>query len=340
VPGTDDDDNFRRDCISFDDAAKIWREHWVKKHSSKAGYEVNLDAHLLPRLGARRLDEIGHADVAGLRADLRSRSVSTVNNIEVALRSVLRTAVAHGKLAAMPKLPALRKVPRKIIVPPTIDDIQVVLAAAYPAAKVALGLAAYAGLRAGEVVGLRVRHVDAKANVIRVCVAVSHGVEGSPKSGNERTIPIAEPLRQILAPVLARPHKPDDFISVSSHGTQWGHGSILHAFNSVMAKVNLPKKRLHDLRHFFVTECFRAGVPAPDVQKLAGHLHLHVTQRYAHADEQSQQEAMRKFDLHLATSTPPSGNGVETASPEATSTPLPKERKHRKSKKNAAFPSG
>jgi site-specific recombinase XerD len=35
------------------------------------------------------------------------------------------------------------------------------------------------------------------------------------------------------------------------------------------------------LRHFFVTELFRRGVPAPAVQRLAGHGSLTVTQVYA-----------------------------------------------------------
>ena len=36
------------------------------------------------------------------------------------------------------------------------------------------------------------------------------------------------------------------------------------------------------LRHFYVTSLFRARVPAPTVQRLAGHEHLATTQRYAH----------------------------------------------------------
>jgi integrase len=317
VPGADGDDGVA-ETFTFNDAVTLWRAHWVKKHSTRCGYDVNLDAHLVPRFGHRRLDSIGYADVAGLRAALAGVATSTANNVETALRSVLRTAVAHEKLTAMPKLPPLRKVHPKIIVPPSVGDLETVLAAAYPAAKVALGLAAYAGLRAGEITALRFRDVDAKAKVIRVRAAVSHGVEGAPKSGHERAIPIAEPLLELLAPVLAKPHKPDEYVSTSTRGRQWGAGSIRHAFNRVMKAVQLPKKRLHDLRHFFVTECFRAGVPAPDVQKLAGHLHLHVTQRYAHADDASQREAMRRFDAHLAaTAKASSGNGVETTAPTA-----------------------
>ena len=37
----------------------------------------------------------------------------------------------------------------------------------------------------------------------------------------------------------------------------------------------------HSLRHFFITELFRNGVPAPAVQRLAGHAELTTTQLYA-----------------------------------------------------------
>lgn len=69
---------------------------------------------------------------------------------------------------------------------------------------------------------------------------------------------------------------------------------------------------MHDLRHFFVIECLRAGAPAPDVQKLAGHRHLHVTQRYAHTDENSQRVAMAALSARMvasATSADPADNG-------------------------------
>ena len=35
----------------------------------------------------------------------------------------------------------------------------------------------------------------------------------------------------------------------------------------------------------FITECFKGGASAPTVQQLPGHLHLSVTQRYAHTND-------------------------------------------------------
>lgn len=315
VPGMDDmhvETQHRRSIYTFSNAVSDWKKNWVKKHSSCKGYEINFEAHLLPRFADRPLDGIGFADVSELRASLKDRAMATVNNVEVALRSVLRLAVAHDRLPAMPRLPALRKVPKKIIVPPTVEDVEVVLATAYPAAKLALALAAYAGLRSGEIRALRFRDVNMKSWTIRVRSAISRGVEGPPKSGHEREIPMPASLVRIFGEVLKVGRKPDDFVALSSRGTPWAEGSLLHAFQSVLKKVNLPRKRVHDLRHFFVTECFRAGIAAPDVQQLAGHLNLEVTQGYAHTTKDSQRVAIKRFEQHLASARDCLGKEVET----------------------------
>jgi integrase len=57
------------------------------------------------------------------------------------------------------------------------------------------------------------------------------------------------------------------------------------AFQIALKRAKLPPQRVHDLRHYFVTQCFRAGGDASTVQALAGHAHLSVTQRYAHTGE-------------------------------------------------------
>lgn len=278
---------------SFEKAVAFYRENSTKKHTTKSGYDVNFEAHLLPRFRARAIASIGYADVTKLRSALDAdHAVSTVNNVEIALRSVLRFAKVNGELATMPELPPLRPVPRKVIQPPRPEDVALVLKTAYESARLPMALAAYAGLRSGEIRGLRFMDVDRDRGLILVRQAICRGVADIPKSGHERAVPIVEQLKPLIEEAFRRRHKPTDAVSVSSRGEPWAEGSLLHAFQRVLKKAELPAARVHDLRHFFVTECFRAGVPAPDVQKLAGHLHLHVTQRYAATDETSQREAI------------------------------------------------
>ncbi len=284
---------------TFAEAVEFWEKHNVRKHTTRHGYGVNFAAHLLPRFKSRGIHAFGHADITKLRAELKDLKTSTVNNIEIALRAVLRFAKVNGHLDRMPDLPPLRKVPPPVVNPPQPDDVAQVIGLAYPAARLAMALAAYAGLRSGEIRGLRFMDVDLVRGLIIVRQAICRGVADAPKSGHERKVPIASPLSPLVKAAFERTHTPTDCVSVSSRGEPWADGSLLHAFRSVLAKAKLPASRMHDLRHFFVTECFRAGVPAPDVQKLAGHRHLHVTQRYAHTDEESQREAMAAFSARI-----------------------------------------
>ncbi|MDI3284723.1 site-specific integrase [Polyangium sp. 15x6] len=269
------------------------------KRTTRRSYEVSFESELLPRFADMPAAEVDFVKVTKLDADLVKAGLepSSRRNIQVALRSVLRCAVEAGQLAAMPKLPKLPKVGQKVVQPPSVEDVELVLGLAYSAARMALTLAADAGLRAGEIRGLRWMDVDLDAGLLIVRQTIYGGEVDTPKSGHERTLPLTTRLARMLREAAAKPHEPTDPVSPSSRGTVWGESSLLHAFQRVLAKAKLPKSRLHDLRHFFVTRCFRIGADAPTVQALAGHQHLSVTQRYAHTNEVAKRGVIERLSL-------------------------------------------
>ncbi len=75
---------------------------------------------------------------------------STRGNIHSVFRSVLRSAVRARMLAAMPSLPALPKVGRKLNRPMRREDLDAILGASSASARLAFELAALAGLRASD----------------------------------------------------------------------------------------------------------------------------------------------------------------------------------------------
>ncbi|UQA57411.1 tyrosine-type recombinase/integrase [Polyangium aurulentum] len=294
--------------LTFGDAVALFREGKAiteLKPSTRKGYEEILTKRLLPEIADRPLDEVDFAYASSLDAALvkEELSASRRRNVLIVVRSVLRAAVDAGKLPAMPKLPDLPKKGKKALLPLTRAQVDAILAASPKPWKLAFGLAAFAGLRAGEVRALRGADVDLDAGLIIVRHSTSKGVTSTPKSGHEREVPIAEPLLVLLAE--AGPRSPHALVATTAHGEGWGESGLLQAFRRAQKKAGLSGFRFHDLRHFFVTELFRGGAAAPAVQALAGHLHLSTTQRYAH---------MVRKDLKatiglLATR----GNGVETA---------------------------
>jgi integrase len=276
------------EAFTFDDAVRLFRETkalTALKATTRRGYDVSLDAHLAPRFGKGPLEAVDHTAVMRLDAELVGAGLTPRSraNVQIALRSVLGCAVDAKKLARMPDLPELPKARRKAVRPPSPDEVDRVLAVAYPSARLALLLAADAGLRAGEVRGLRWCDVDLEAGSLYVRQTVYRGATDTPKSGHEREVPLTSRLALALAAEHAsRSPAPEAPVSLSTRGAVWGESSLRTAFRLSLARAGLPPARLHDLRHFFVTQCFRAGGDAPTVQALAGHQHLSVTQRYAH----------------------------------------------------------
>jgi site-specific recombinase XerD len=88
------------------------------------------------------------------------------------------------------------------------------------------------------------------------------------------------------------------FNSARDVAEPWGEYGLRQAFDRVAARAGLDTRwRFHDLRHYFVTNLFRTGAPAPTVQMLAGHAELSTTQRYAHTTRADLRAAMARVGV-------------------------------------------
>ncbi len=111
--------------------------------------------------------------------------------------------------------------------------------------------------------------------------AMTRGEETTPKSGNHRVVPIAAPLRALLEVACETKKSPWAPVTVTVKGKAWAEDGLNQAFKRALARAGRSGSSFHSLRHFFITELFRNGVPAPAVQRLAGHAELTTTQLYA-----------------------------------------------------------
>ena len=302
--------------ITFADAVKYFRGTHMKsalKPTTRIGYNVQLDTLLLPRFGAMPIEAIDRQAIALLDAELVDEGLapSTRARFHIVVRSVLRTAVNAGLLAAMPALPCLPKSGRKAVNPMRRADLDAILEAAAPTARLAFQLAAFAGLRAGEVRGLRWPDVDLEAGTLTVRRSISAGFETTPKSHHQRRIPMSRTLRAALE--AARPSKASPWapVTITALGKPWGENGLNQAFQRALKRAGRKGWSFHDLRHFFVTELFRNRAPAVAVQQLAGHADLTTTQRYADFDANDLRSAIECID----------GNALETGNGDKPSEP-------------------
>ena len=70
-------------------------------------------------------------------------------------------------------------------------------------------------------------------------------------------------------------------------------------FSKFLKRHNLPKIRLHDLRHTSATQLLLHGVDLRTVSGRLGHADLEVTQRYLHFMADADKDAAEKVDLFL-----------------------------------------
>jgi integrase len=71
--------------------------------------------------------------------------------------------------------------------------------------------------------------------------------------------------------------------------------TIRWAFNKGCAKAGIENFRLHDLRHCFVSNTYRAGVPIPTIQAITGHKSLIMFMRYNKVQPEDLKAAISKM---------------------------------------------
>ena len=284
---------------SFGEVADRYLADFAPSHlkaSTRHGYGHVVRGFLKPRIGEFSIDQVDAKVVRDLDVELveRGSKPSTRRNVQAVLRSILcRYAVETRLLHKAPDLPKLPKVGTKVVAALSEEQVRRLLSVSVDAERRAFLLAAYAGIRGGELRGLRWRDVYLQDAYLVVRQNICRGVVGTPKSGHERKVPLTEELRDELSRTDKRDR--DAFVSLSARGRPWTEAGLDAAFRRATKRAGLEGFRLHDLRHFFVTALFRGGTPAPTVQALAGHADLSTTQRYAHVAEVDLRDAIRRL---------------------------------------------
>lgn len=134
-------------------------------------------------------------------------------------------------------------------------------------------VAAFTGMRQGELLKLKARDIDLSLNIIHV--------GGLPdvktKAGNYRSIPIHERIASLLHNRL------EDALPNVKVFDDWAtKDQLLRAFHKVRRYVGLPEGYcFHSLRHSFATWHVEAGTPMRTLMGLMGHKRIETTLRYA-----------------------------------------------------------
>jgi integrase len=145
-------------------------------------------------------------------------------------------------------------------------------------------LAAFTGLRLGELLALRWEDADLDGRRLIVHRAVSAGVEGPTKSWQARFVPIADPAAAALERLREREHytQRDDYVFCSRLGRRLDPSAVRRRFKRARDAAGLRPLRFHGLRHGAGSLVARHA-DARFVQQFLGHSRITTTERYMHA---------------------------------------------------------
>jgi integrase len=278
---------------SFGNYARAWlRDHPKMGPRYRETCERNLRLHLAPLLDVP-LRALTSAVVREWYASAQRGSGGQTSIMQAYrfLRAVLNTAVRDGAIVKNPcQIPGAgsdRAKERPIATP---AEVVALVESITPRYRAAVLLAAWCGLRRGEVLGLRPADVDLVAGTVtvrrnRVELLENNraAFDAEPKTdAGRRTVVIPPHVMPVLAEHVATWAGPDR-VFVGRDGRPMRGDAIRQAFDRARRKAGMPSFRFHDLRHTGQTLAAATGATVKDLMRRLGHASPVASYRYLHA---------------------------------------------------------
>ncbi len=276
------------------------------KPSALRGYEQSLRAKIVPELGHLRLSSVTRAHVQDLVDKLvaQGKSPSTVRNALLPLQAIYRRALGRSEVLVNPTLglalPASRGRRDRVAHP---GEAKALLEALPSGDRPVWAMALYAGLRRGEIKGLRWSDVDFERGLIRVEQGWDDR-EGpiEPKSrAGRRRVPLAKPLPSLLAAhKLQSTDKEEELVFGPGGGRAIDTLKLARRARPIWRRAGLDPIGLHECRHTYAALMIAAGVNAKALSSYMGHSSITVTlDRYGHLMPGHEDEAAAMLGAYL-----------------------------------------
>src|ERR1700686_1671731 len=299
----------------FKEVVGIWQETcWTGlAPSTTARYGQVVRTYLEPEFANTPITDMTREVVRRYFAKLtrEGRAPGTVRKVHTVLSAILSEAVEVELLPANP-CARMRGLPTVRYEEPAFLNAEQIRALAdallSPTHKLLIYTAAYTGLRAGELAGLRRKDVDLLRGVVHVKQALKaldaqrpDGPRGPgfgpPKNGKPRTVTLPKFLRAMLTDHLAlAPAKggpggagADALVFTSPEGGVHRHGLFMRRVFKPTIKGNKKRKikpalpqhlhglRFHDLRHTCASLLTAQGAHPKIIQERLGHASITTT---------------------------------------------------------------
>ncbi len=279
-------------------------------------HEYQVRCNIIPALGGYELGQLNAELIQGVYAELLDGglSTSTVAGTHRTFRAAMRQAVVWHKLRTDPTkgvlVPSEDKGSRVEYWSPGQLDTFLDGSAHHELCPL-FHLLAWTGLRVGEALGLQWPDIDLDAKTLSVSRTLVYSTSaggmylGDPKTASSsRRIDLdattAAALRrwrkhQIEQQLAAGPDWANDTDTVFTKpdGSWWRYSSAYGIFVRLIAHLDLPQIRVHDLRHTHATMLLADGAHPKVVQERLGHASITETMdTYSHVMPSLQRDAI------------------------------------------------
>lgn len=303
--------------------------------STRAAYRSYLDKHFVPYFGKRPMSSITPTAVEAwiakaLRDGLAPASVRKYHSM---LKTIFQRAVRDRVIVVNPcaatELPKAVRKPRTI---PTPEDFDRLIFEIPQRWRLMILVEIETGLRWGELVALRPRHIDFLRRLVHVretVVEVSKKISPTgermlfkdyPKNDQHRTLSVGQSLIELISADIARRGlSRDDLLFPST--LKPGAGPLSR--NTFRTKIWLPALkrtgldfhvRVHDLRHAHASWLLAGGADIKAVMERMGHSQLTTAQRYLHTLPDADEKALAAFE-RIRSRRAPANSEPESPSP-------------------------
>jgi len=296
------------------------------KPRTRQSYETIYRNRILPMFGKRRASTVTRAEVQAWVVKLHADGLSqaTVHHHYVALKKAFKHALHDRLIDHNPcdgvTLPKTHASGEPAVVFLTAAQVERLATRLRPVAPYDLlvRFAAYTGLRAAELAGLRVRDLDLVAGHVSVRQTMQRiageWVVGTPKSRRStRDVPLMHSglIADLRRYKMSHPRSGDgDALlwpgrNVGSHVLNYDHvldvGSFRrNYFRPALRALGMPDMRVHDLRHTAASLWLAAGFKPYEVSRWLGHANITTTDSiYAHLYPSDYTEHVAKFDAFV-----------------------------------------
>lgn len=280
--------------VTFASYAAAWLAIRGLKPRTREHYQRILDTHLGPAFGALPLASITPAAVRVWHAGMGTARPTTRAHAYALLRTILGTAVSDGDLPANPcSIRGAGTAKRaKQVRPLSLAELGTLVQAMPERYRLMTLLAAWCGLRFGELTELRRRDIDAGAGVIRVRRAVVRAggdfVVTTPKSDagiRDVAIPphLLPMVREHLRGNITGGREGLLFPARQDPTRHLAPASLYRVFYPAREAAGRPDARWHDLRHTGATLAAQTGATLAELMGRLGHSTPQAALRYQHA---------------------------------------------------------